>query len=137
MEPEPVAEIRRGVTRLARRLRLERSSDALSANKVSVLGYLHRVGPSTPGQIAVGESQHPQSLTRVFADLEAGGLIVRVRSEQDRRAAVLHLTATGRTALAADMAERDAWLAEALESLTEAELQLLRIAAGLMEQLAK
>jgi DNA-binding MarR family transcriptional regulator len=136
MDAETVAEIRRGTNRLARRLRLERSSDALSANKVLVLAFLHRNGPSTPGQIAAGEHQHPQSLTRVFADLEATGLITRVRSQQDGRAFVLHLTSDGWRALGADMAERDAWLSEALDALTDTEVQLLRIAAGLMNRIS-
>ena len=134
---EVVVDIRRGVTRLAHRLRIERSPGALSANKVLVLAFLYRNGPSTPGQIALGERQHPQTLTRVFADLEAEALITRVRSEQDRRAWVLHLTEQGRAALAADMAERDAWLTSALAPLTEAEVQLVRLAATLMDSLAQ
>jgi DNA-binding MarR family transcriptional regulator len=134
---EAVVDIRRGVNRLARRLRLARSPGALSANKVLVLAFLYRNGPSTPGQIALGERQHPQTLTRVFADLETESLITRVRSEQDGRAWVLHLTDQGRAALADDMAERDAWLSSALAPLTEAEVQLVRIAAGLMDRLAQ
>lgn len=133
---DAVVEIRRGVNRLAHRLRLERSPGALSANKIVVLAYLYRYGASTPGQIALGERQHPQTLTRVFADLEAEGLITRARSEQDRRAWLLGLTATGRAALAADMAERDAWLTSALAPLTAAEVQLVRLAAGLMDRIA-
>jgi DNA-binding MarR family transcriptional regulator len=133
---ETVVDIRRGVNRLARRLRLERSAGALSANKIAVLAYVYRNGPSTPGRIATAEHQHPQTLTRVFAELEAAGLVARERSEADRRASVLQLTDAGRQALAADMAERDAWLSEALESLTEAEVQLLRIAGGLMDRLS-
>ena len=133
---EQVTEIRRGVIRLAGRLRLERSPSALSPNKVAVLGHLHRNGPSTPGAIAVGEHQRPQSLTRVFADLEQEGLVARVRSSDDRRASILRLTTAGRDALAADMAERDAWLASALARLTDAEVRLLGIAADLMDQVA-
>ena len=133
---EAVGDIRRGVIGLAHRIRLERPSGSLSTNKVAVLAYLYRNGPSTPGQVALGERQHPQTLTRVFAELETDALITRVRSEQDRRAWVLHLTAEGRTALARDMADRDAWLTAALAPLTDAEVQLVRIAAALMDQIA-
>ena len=128
--------LRRGTTGLGRRLRAERSSAALSSNKLAVLGHLHRRGPLSPGTITTAERQQPQSMTRVFAELERDGLITRTTSPDDRRAAVLGLTERGRDALVADMAERDAWLAEALADLTPAEVRLLRIAGELMEQLA-
>lgn len=128
--------LRRGTTGLGRRLRAERSSSALSSNKLAVLGHLHRRGPLSPGTITTAERQQPQSMTRVFAELERDGLITRTTSPDDRRAAVLGLTEQGRDALVADMAERDAWLAEALADLTPAEVRLLRIAGELMEQLA-
>jgi DNA-binding MarR family transcriptional regulator len=131
-----VADVRRGTLRLARRLRAERPTGALSANKVLVLAYLHRAGPSTPGEIAGAERQRPQSLTRVFTDLERESLITRSRSLEDRRASVLALTPAGLDALAADMADRDAWLAGALEELSEAEVELLGIAGRLMARVA-
>lgn len=130
------AALRRGTTRLGRRLRAERSPAALSGNKVSVLGYLRRFGPGTPGEIAAADGQRPQSLTRVFAELELAGLITRTRSDQDGRAAVLHLTSAGLRELAADMAERDRWLAAAMEQLTDTEVELLRLAGALMERVA-
>lgn len=140
MEPAELtaiaAALRRGTTRLGRRLRAERSDTALSSNKIAVLGHLHRRGPLSPGAIAAAERQQPQSLTRVFAELERDGLITRTTSPEDRRAAVLGLTAQGLGALAADMAEREAWLAGALTELTPAEARLLRIAGELMDQLA-
>jgi DNA-binding MarR family transcriptional regulator len=131
-----VSDLRRGTLRLARRLRTERREGALSANKVLVLAYLRRVGASSPGAIAEAEGQRPQSLTRTFTDLERAGLITRARSLEDRRASVLAVTPAGRDALAADMADRDAWLREALGELSEAEIELLGIAGRLMDRLA-
>jgi DNA-binding MarR family transcriptional regulator len=130
------AETRRGMARLARRLRTQRPPDALSSNKISVLGHLHVHGPGTPGEIAAAEHQRPQSLTRVFAELETGGLISRVRSERDGRESVLDLTPAGRDVLAADMAGRDRWLALAVAELSATEAQVLRLAAALMDRLA-
>jgi hypothetical protein len=49
---------------------------------------------------------------------------------------VLGLTPAGLAALAADMADRDAWLTEALAEFTEAEIGLLHIAGRLMDRLA-
>lgn len=137
ISPELVAQIRRGSTRLARRLRSERPVDGLSLNKLAVLSHLHRNGPSTPGEIAVAERQQPQSLTRVIADLEQAGLLTRDRDERDRRQYVLTLSPDGLQALAVDASGRDRWLAEALRDLTETERQVLRLAAALMEELSE
>lgn len=137
ISPELVAQIRRGATRLARRLRAERPVDGLSLNKLAVLSHLHRNGPSTPGEIAVAERQQPQSLTRVIADLEQAGLLTRERDERDRRQSVLTLSPDGLAALAVDASGRDRWLAQALRELNETERQVLRLAATLMEELSE
>jgi DNA-binding MarR family transcriptional regulator len=130
------AVIRRGTVRLSRRLRGARSPDALSGAKVGVLGHLHRHGPSSPGAIAAADQLRPQALTRVFAELEADGLIRRAPSAQDGRAATLSLTDTGIETLLRDMAERDRWLAGALDTLSETEVEVLRLAGLLMDRLA-
>jgi DNA-binding MarR family transcriptional regulator len=130
------ADTRRGVIRLARRLRAERPPEALSANKVGVLGYLYRYGPHTPGEITAAEHQRPQSLTRVFAELEASGLISRTRSQRDGRESVLDLTPPGLESLTRDMAQRDLWLASVIAGLGETEAEVLRLAAAIMERLA-
>lgn len=135
-DAEHVAQVRRGASRLARRLRLERPADSISATKIAVLAHLRRWGPATPGELAVSERLQPQSLTRVIADLEADELLTRRRDERDRRQYVLEITAAGRLALAVDMESRDAWLAEAMEGLTETERQVLYLAGVLMDRLS-
>ncbi|WP_436960016.1 MarR family winged helix-turn-helix transcriptional regulator [Streptomyces sp. SudanB182_2057] len=129
-------EIRQGVVRLARRLSAERPEDGLSLNKSSVLAHLRRNGPMSAGALAAADHQRPQSLTRVFAELESDGLISRSRDSHDGRQRVVRLTEAGRRALARDMAGRDAWLADALTGLTETEQQVLLLAARLMTRLA-
>ncbi len=130
------ADARRGATRLARRLRAERPVHALSANKIGVLSHLHRHGPSTPGDVAEAERQRPQSLTRVFAELELAELISRSPSPADRRESLLALTGAGFDALSQDMAERDIWLAEVIAGLSDTEARVLQIAGILMDRLA-
>ena len=130
------ARIRRGILRLNRRLRQERGDGSLSANQLLVLGHLHRRGSATPGEVAAAERQRPQSLTRVFAELEAEGLIARRPDTVDRRQSVLSLTEEGRRALERDMDDRDAWLSGALTSLSPTERGVLELAADLMERLA-
>jgi len=131
-----VAQIRRGATRLARRLRFERPADALSPTKLSVLAHLHRGDAITPGEIAAADWLQPQSLTRVVAELETSGFITRRRDRHDRRQYVLELTAAGARALAEDMGARDRWLAEAMRELTETERQVLYLAGNLMDRLS-
>ncbi len=128
--------LRRSVSRLARRLRSERRDGSMSPNKLIVLGRLHAAGPLTPGEIALVERQRPQSLTRTFAELQTEGLITRERSIRDGRESLLSITDAGRTALLADMAERDAWLAAAIEGLSETERALLAVVRPVLDRLA-
>jgi DNA-binding MarR family transcriptional regulator len=123
------------VLRLARRLRVERDRSALSNAKVAVLSHLARVGASTPSRISRDERQQPQSLTKVFAALEADGLIDRHPDTVDGRQSVLALTEPGRAALAADMALRDRWLTDAISGLTATELGVLALAATIIERI--
>jgi DNA-binding MarR family transcriptional regulator len=130
------ATIRYGVTRLARRMRSVRPAGALSTNKISVLSYLRSRGPATPGEIAAADRQQPQSLTRIFAELEQTGLIIRSADTDDRRQIILSLTEAGQVALEQDLAERDAWLAGAIADLSETERGLLVLAARLMDRIS-
>ena len=127
--------LRAGVLRLARRLRVERDQSALSNSKIAVVSHLARVGSSTPSRISRDERQQPQSLTRVFAELEADGLIDRVPHEDDGRRSVLRLTEQGRTALAADMRLRDRWLVDAISGLPATELGILALAASIIDRI--
>ncbi|MGX1477682.1 UNVERIFIED_CONTAM: DNA-binding MarR family transcriptional regulator [Streptomyces canus] len=128
--------VRRGVVRLNRRLRQERGDGSLPPGQLEVLGHLHRHGSATPGEVAAALRQRPQSLTRVFAELEAEGLMAREAGTMDRRQSVLSLTEPGRLVLERDMGERDAWLAGALASLSPTERGVLELAAELMERVA-
>jgi len=134
--PSEATEIRRGVVHLARRLRAEGPPEGLSLNKSSVLGHLWRRGPMSAGALAAVDGQQPQSLTRVFAELERDGLISRRRDDRDGRQRVLVLTTAGRDALSRDMAERDAWLEVVLSTLTDTEREVVRLAGRLMDRLA-
>ena len=133
---EPARALVQGLLRLGARLRHERPADALTANKLIVLGYLRRNGPSTPSAVAAAEHQQLQALTRTFAELEADGLIARKRSEADRRASILSITDAGSRAHSKDLAARVGWLEVALGELTETEQQFLVLASGLMNRLA-
>ena len=135
--------LRRGTTRLGRRLRMERpepgpAEQELSNLALSVLAHLHRRGPMTPGALAAAERLQPQSLTRTLAGLERRHLVIREPEGRDGRRSLLGLTEAGAQALVRDMRQRDDWLAAAMaRELTRAERELLRLAGDLMEHLAE
>lgn len=129
--------VRRSVMSLGRRLKLERPADGRTSLELSVLGHLHRRGQLTPGDLASAERVQPQTLTRTLTSLESAGLIARTVHPRDGRRVLLRLTESGLAALRWDMAERDSWLAAAMPAtLTGTELEILRLAAGLLERLA-
>ncbi len=131
------ATVRRSVMSLGRRLRLERPADGRTSLELSTLGHLHHRGPMTPGEIATAERVQPQSLTRTLTSLEADGLISKAGHPRDGRMILLEVTEAGRAALRRDMAARDSWLAQAMAArLTATELELVRLAAGLLERVA-
>jgi DNA-binding MarR family transcriptional regulator len=137
-DPDQIAaQLRRGATRLARRLRAERTARELSLGKLAILADLVGSGPITAGDLAVTQNQRPQALTRVLAELAAADLVVRTRGEHDRRQVLIEITGKGRDALRRDMADRDAWLSAALAGLGETEREVLRIASHLMNLLAE
>jgi DNA-binding MarR family transcriptional regulator len=128
--------IRRAATALAARARVERGGE-LSLNQTAVLGRIVTQGPITPGEVAEQLRMLPQSLTRTFAALEASGYVRRMADPADGRQALLVATSAGRSAINAEMAPRDRWLARAMAAvLSEAERDVLAQSAELMFRLA-
>jgi len=96
-----------------------------------------RGGASTASALAGLEHIQPQSITRILNDLEAGELIHREQDQTDRRQFRLEITPKGRALLIEDARRKDAWLADVMTAaLTEAERDLLRIAARLLDRLS-
>jgi DNA-binding MarR family transcriptional regulator len=128
--------LRISVMRLARRLRLEKSSDALSMNQLAVLGTLSRCGELTVGELASTEKVKPPSMTRTVNSLFEAGLVTRQPHPRDRRQVVIGLTPAARHVLDEDRRRRDAWLAKRLAALAPDERALLRAVAPLLDFLA-
>lgn len=135
LDPDVVATIRRAVTRLARQLRTQRGEAALPAISAAVLSNL-QTGPRAPSEIAVAERVTVQSLTAPLRDLERAGLIARETDATDARRSMLRLTEAGAVALRDEARRRDEWLTEALSGLSDLEVEVLRLAALVMERLA-
>src|SRR5207302_10858992 len=117
---EPCRTVREGVGRLNWRMRAERDRSGSSPLVLAVLSRLYRAGTHTPKALAEAEKIHPQSLTRVLASLESGGLISRRRDPADGRQSLIDITDGGLRTLRAYSEQRERWLAVAMaETLTE------------------
>ncbi|HUK02806.1 MAG TPA: MarR family transcriptional regulator [Steroidobacteraceae bacterium] len=126
----------RAVLQLGRKLRSVRPSRSVSLSTLSILGTLHRFGPMAAVTLAQRERLKPQSLTRLLAAMQRQGLILRRRSETDRRAHFILITAKGRRALGRDVRARRRWLDAAMSTqLRPDERAQLAGAAALMLRL--
>lgn len=130
------SQLRLSVMRLGRRLRLERSDDAMSLNQLAVIGTLERHGRMSIGELAEHEKVRPPSMTRTVACLEEAGHARRVPHESDRRQVVVELTDVGRERVLADRRKREAWLAMRVKDLSKEERDVLRAAVPILDRLA-
>ena len=128
--------LRLSVMRLARRLRLEKSSDSLSMNQLAALGTLNRCGDLTVGELAGIEKVKPPSMTRTINSLADAGLVTRQAHPTDGRQVLVGLTPDARQVLEEDRRRRDAWLAKRLADLSPDQRALLHDVAPLLDALA-
>ena len=134
--------MRISITRLARRLRVERlglggSEAILSDIQLAALAALERHDAMTPGELAEHEKVQPPSMTRVIAVLEERGLVRRAAHPTDRRQVILTVTQQGRDVVQLVRRRREAWLAQRLQELTDEERATLLAAAPILEKLSQ
>jgi DNA-binding MarR family transcriptional regulator len=134
--------LRISVSRLARRLRVERlapelAEPALSDTQLAALATLERHGAMSPGDLAEHEKVQPPSMTRVIAALVDWGLVTRAPHPTDRRQVILTVTPDGRGLVQKVRRRKEAWLARRLAELTPRERATLREAAPILEKLSQ
>lgn len=134
--------LRISVSRLARRLRVERvgygtPEAVLSDIQLAALSVLERHEAMTPGELAAHEKVQPPSMTRVIALLEQRDLVQRTTHPTDRRQVLLSVTDKGRALVQRMRRRKDAWMAKRLEELTPEERATLRAAAPILEKLSQ
>lgn len=135
---DAAAQLHQAVLELFRCLRMTRPTGALGMSKLGVLGFLQRCGDTTAAALAAYLRVQPQSMTRLLADLEERGLIVRRPDAVDRRQNQIGITPAGVDLLLEDVLSQRVKLAETMSTLlTPTEQDLLRLAAGLMSRLAQ
>lgn len=131
----PLAErLRVAVARLARRLRQHTVGD-LTPSQSSVLATLDRRGPMSMGRLAEIEAISRPSTTGIVSRLVDKRLVGRADNPEDGRSAIVAITPEGSELLQHRRQERNAFLARAVESLTDDERLVLARAAELIERI--
>jgi DNA-binding MarR family transcriptional regulator len=127
------ADLRVAVGQLIRRLRAE---NLFPLTQTWVLGRLDREGPASVSDLAQALRVRPQSMAQTVGDLEGEGMVERNPDPDDRRRALVSLTAAGQARIAADRAAREGWLVKALEELPEADRETIERSVEILSRLA-
>ena len=136
--PEEVADrLHSAAIHVLRLVRREDAAIGLSAARLSALSVLVFGGPRTVGELAAAEQVRSPTMSGLVAQLEREGLVERRPSTDDRRAVTVTATPAGERILHQGRRRRVAALAERLDGLAAADLDVLDRAAGLMEEVAR
>lgn len=134
---ETANRLRVAIGAFKRRAREASAEGELSNPQLTALSRLDRLGPMTTADLARREQITPQAMGTTIASLEKLGLVMRSADAADARHSILSLTPDG---LAAVRLGRNAMVdkitAVLEESFADAEIEILAIAAPLIERLA-
>jgi DNA-binding MarR family transcriptional regulator len=136
--PDPTeiaARMRLSVVRLARLLR-QQDQGGLTPSQTAALATIDREGPLTLGQLAHHEQLAPPTITKIVAQLESAGYVIRRVGATDRRVSQVEISPSGRRQLDANRSRRTAWLAGRARDLEPDELDRLAAALPVLEKLA-
>ena len=133
-EAELASRLRLAVTRLARRLRTQLPGE-LSPSQLATLASVERLGPLTLGELSSVERVKPPTMTKIVACLEEQGLVSRTVDQSDRRVARVEATPAGLRFLDDSRQQKDAYLAQRLRAVSEADRVVLEQAAEVLERI--
>lgn len=119
---------------LLRRAAEEDKAAGLSRARLSALSVVVFRGPLTLGELAAAESVRSATMTGIVNGLERDGLVRRRPHGTDRRAVQVEATAAGRRLLGRARGKRLELVASKLADVSDAELDVLERAAGLLEE---
>ena len=121
--------------RVARELRKETEQFGVTSRQVTLLWLVKRSPGLTLRALADEESISAPALSGHVDRLERAGLLVRVRSDVDRRRVGLELTSKGERLLRSVRERRTAWLAERLSALEPEALRAIEAAIAPLHEL--
>ena len=131
------ARLRMAVGRLSKRLRASAAADALTPSEVDVLVAAERRGPMRLSDLAADVGLNPTMLSRLIPNLEALGLVRRLRDATDRRVSRISSTDKGHRLLERIRSERTDALSRQLRNLDGAQRAALSEAIPVLEELAE
>ena len=108
----------------------------VSPGRASALSVLVFGGPMRVTELARLEQVKPPTMTKIVAGLEGEGLARRTPDPDDARAVRLEPTRAGVALIHQGRRRRVARLVGAMQQLTADDLDVLRRAAGLIEQVS-
>jgi len=129
-------DLRPVLLRVARQLRKETEQFGVTSRQATLLHLVKRSPGLTLRALAEAEDISAPALSGHIDRLESAGLLVRVRSDVDRRRVGLELTPAGERLLRSIRERRTAWLAEHLDALHPADLRAVEEAIGPLRRLA-
>jgi DNA-binding MarR family transcriptional regulator len=133
-DAELASRLRLAVTRLARRLRTQLPG-GLSPSQLATLATVEHLGPLTLGELSTAERVKPPSMTKIVAWLEEQGFVSRTVDQSDRRVARVEATPAGLAFLDDSRQQKDAYLAQRLQGLSDDDRRALEQAAGVLERI--
>lgn len=122
---------------LLRRVRTRDTESGVGPAQLSALSVLVFAGPRSLGELAAAEQVRPPTMSRIVAGLMRAGLVRRHITKEDRRRLRLEATAKGTELLQAARKRRVESLAASLRQLPADQVQQLRQAAELVDQLGR
>ena len=122
---------------LLRRVRKQDVASGEGPARLSALSVLVFAGPRSLGELAAAEQVRPPTMSRIVVGLMRAGLVRRHVTKEDRRRLRLEATAKGTELLWAARKRRVESLAASLRQLPADEIEQLREAAELMDQLSR
>ncbi len=122
---------------LLRRVRTRDTESGVGPAQLSALSVLVFAGPRSLGELAAAEQVRPPTMSRIVAGLMRAGLVRRHVTQEDRRRLRLEATAKGTELLWAARKRRVESLAATLGRLPVDQVEQLRQAAELIDQLSR
>ncbi|MFJ1708304.1 MarR family winged helix-turn-helix transcriptional regulator [Kitasatospora sp. NPDC088346] len=132
-----LARLRLAVSRLHRQMVQASSRLDLTFAQLSALARIEAHAPIRLVDLAARERVAAPSMIRTLAPLHADGLIAKEPDPQDRRSALISLTAHGRETIGRIRLERSQLLADRVGRLTEDQRTALLTALPVLELLAE
>jgi DNA-binding MarR family transcriptional regulator len=128
--------LHRAAIGLLRGIKTADQETGLSPPRLSALSVLVFAGPQSLASLAKAEGVKPPTMSKLVAELESEGLVVKSPDPEDRRGLVIAATTQGRRIMMQGRDRRLALLKERLGRLSAKEVEQLAGAAPVLLRIA-